>query len=448
MKKRGISPDTFTYSHMLAGFASQKECLPQFVTEAFKIYEHLKNNKNVRQDIIHTNGLLSVCMKANDMEKAWEILSKLPNVGPNAPNPTTYTVFLRGLRGMGEEAISDGKRAWNGVLSRWGKGDLIIDEYLANAYLDLLLSGESPENWREVFIAAHQIYDLPLPTKIRVARPDDSFYDRWLTPDDFTLGILLRAAEKLKDFSLAKQTWVAITKENFTIRPSPIATQLFLRCASICHAGADVVGILAGSTERLTEWNFVVAMKACVHSGGARGSMENARRVLESCENAKKIGLMVIRTYLLVALTTKDAGLIKHALLRIERHLTPKALKVITTNPHDLPRDQSETVTKFLFTLKKAVFWDRIMWGRHEEVQWVERLREVRKTLQTWDNQTEEEEAVVVADEAERLIIAKQAKSLLEAEKKKLDVVQSVEEVMAGLRKFSSKQRREFISSL
>ena len=288
---------------------------------------------------------------------------------------------------------------------------------------------------------AHDVFNLPLADSIKQERPDTSFKDNWVKPDDYTLCFLLRAAEKLKNFSLAKQAWDTLTTE-FNVRASAISTQIYLRCASTCHAGAAAAEIISSSKLRskdFTEWNFVMAMKACVTSGGPRQSIANATRVLELAEGAKKAGMLVLRNYLLVAQVTKDAAILKTALLRIECHLKPTTLQALTERKFDVPRELGDTVTKFLFTLKKSIFWDTITWGKHEEVRWMETLRAVRKTLKAWDTRTAEEEAVEAARIAE--IEARAALELEQSEAEKaakrearrLRETQGLEQIVAGL---------------
>jgi hypothetical protein len=442
MKKRGIKPDSYTYIHLLSGFASQPESKPIYVTEAFKIYEHLRaKNDSVELSRRHTNALLSVCMKANDMDRAWQILSTLPSHGPNTPDATTYTVFLRGLRGQGEESIADGKRAWAGALGRFNRRDLLIDEYLGNAYLDLLLHSPSPTSWRELFVVAHQLFDLPLPRNAPEYRPDHSFRNRWLEPDDFTLGILLKAAEKLEDIELAKQSWDTVTSK---VVPSQVALQRFLRCTSICHAGTTALEVLSSpvSHMKLTEWNYVMGLRACVDSGGAYESFENAQNILGLAEKDGNAGLMVARTFLLVALTTTDARIIKRALCQIEKFLRPASLEKWRNTTKELPRDRSETAQKFIATLKKAVFWDKIRWGRYEESRWMDKFREVKKTLRGWREIVEDDQA------EERKILQEEPVVLPEPEMPVMGTEERLQKVMADLRKFSPKQRRRFVESL
>jgi len=497
MKKRGVKPDSYTYSHLLSGFASQPDPKPVYTTEALKIYDHLCNkNEAIEPDIIHTNALLSVCLKCGDMDEAWKIISQLPDAGPGSPDVTTYTIFIRGLSRKGDESIDDGKRAWAGILSRWANGDLRIDEYLVNAYLEMLSSATSPSHWREVFVVANQMYGIQLPAAFVEQNPllplpsrKHHSDDERPIPDDFTLGILLRTAEKLKDFRMANHTWNEITTTH-RVTAGPIPVHLYLRCASICHAGAEAARMLENPPRRveLTEWNYVMGLKACVTSGGPQASYSNAHQIFTAAEKDNKVGLLVARTFLLVALTSMDAGIIKRALLRIEKFVKPSNLNSWRETSKDLPRDRAEAAKTFVGTLKKAIFWDRLYWGRYQEARWMDKFREVKKTLRAWDELSQAEELAEdgmgeyaaqgrenveifaaaepkekrskIRSEAERRdpevrlpkVTAdtrpkgKKSKIQTEAERRSPEV--RLPKVMAELRRFSQKQRQSFVNSL
>lgn len=469
MKKRAIMPDSYTYTHLLSGIASQPGPSAELVAEALKVYEHLKTkNPKVLLTSKHTNCLLNVCIKANDMDQAWQILGSLPSAGPNAPDAATYTVFMRGLRGQGDEALEDGKRAWAGALGRVNRGTLVVDEFLANAYLDLLAHGPSAGAWWQVFVVAHQVFNLSLPPNAPQHRPDTTFFGRYLKPDDYTLGILLKAAENLKDFSLAERYWSCL---NRIFTPTGISLQRFLRCASASHAGTAAIDALLGTSQRtqLTEWNYVMALKACIHSGGHHESYALALKVLSLASEDGKTGLAIVREFLLVALTSMDSGTIKRALAQTVPHISPAALERWHTRAHHLPRDHTEVARGLLRALRKAVTWDGIIWGQHEFSQWLARLRDVRATIASWGGAVAGQELVQeVAEDVQpssppsphlppRVCIPASASSVSQpprsAAEATVPVTQDVRddslpEVVAGLRRFSPLQRKSFLNSL
>jgi hypothetical protein len=516
MKKRGVNPDSYTYVILISGLASQPEYRETHLQEAMKIYAHARDkNDNVRLNTMHTNALLSVAMKAKDTDQAFKILSGLPSGGPNAPDSTTYTIFLRALRGQGKDALEDGKRVWAGVLGRFNRGDLVIDQLLANAYIEMLAHGPDKESWIEAFVAANQIFDLALPEKLK-ERPveeqkaeegkevqevkeaqegqearegkeaqegqeapevkevkeikkkekkDDTFLGRWIRFDDFTLGILLKAAENLKDISLAQHIWEKTIEGG--LYPTSIAMQRYLRCCSICHAGKAAAEFVEKYGNQLNEWNFVMATKACVTSGHARESINNASRILKVADDNNCAGLMLVRHNLLVAMTTKDYKLIKHAMVGITKHITPKAVEAWfkkMDGQRTLPRERNVIAKEFVFTLKKAVFWHDMKYARFEESQWMDRFRDAKKVVQSHTEpgrrQEEEEEEDEFEDDEDTQKIIEQAAEKQEKPKveKKVDRLQKstlpeepqegLKQVLADLRKFSDKERKDFLKSL
>ena len=470
MKKRAITPDSYTYTHLLGGIASQPNLSAELVEEALKVYEHLKTkNRKVPLTSKHTNCLLNVCIKANDMDQAWKILGSLPSTGPNAPDAATYTVFMRGLRGQGDEALEDGKRAWAGALGRVNRGTLVVDEFLANAYLDLLAHGPSAGAWWQAFVVAHQVFDLSLPPNAPQHRPDTTFLGRYLKPDDYTLGILLKAAENLKDFSLAERYWSCL---NRIFTPTAISLQRFLRCASASHAGTAAIEALLGTSQKtqLTEWNYVMALKACIHSGGHHESYANALKVLSLASEDGKVGLATVREFLLVALTSMDNGTIKRALAQTVPHISPAALERWRAGAHHLPRDHIVVARGVLRALRKAVTWNGIIWGQHEFSHWLARLRDVRATIANWGGAVAGQELVrEVAEDiqpssppprphppprvcipASGSLVSRPPRSAAEAAVPATQKVRddSLPEVVAGLRRFSPLQRKSFLDSL
>jgi hypothetical protein len=421
MKQRGMSPDSFTYMHVLKGLANAPSPTTHILSQALKIYEQLQsNNDGVIPTIVHTNNMLGVCLNVGDMERAWNILLNHPQGGGwDAPDAATFTIFLRGLRNRakalvdavdrrkgGEPDVSgfiqDGRRAWARALSRWQSGLLRIDEYLINAYLELLQISPSPSAHQEVFTVASQFYFTPSPkqqpNKFSISTstlspsddiiPSKSVFRGVLYPDEYTLGALLKSAERLGSYELAFASWQTLTAPPHCVRITPITLQLYLRCMSISRRGDAAVELIISSHLPLTEWNYVMALKSCVDSGSAKSSYSNAAAILDHAEDTypDTIGLMSLRTFLLVALDTCNEIVIKRAAMRIEKHLRPAALlhwKTLqrTESEASLSRETDNVIKKFLLTLKKAVFGNRIKWRRYQLERWTEKVRQTRAIL-------------------------------------------------------------------
>lgn len=190
MKKRGHRPDAHTYTIMLRGFANiigtpgaKVEKSVSVVKQALSVYNSMEApNSGAQPTVIHTNAILNVCGRANDMDSIWQIASKLPESGPGAPDKFTFTTILNALRssatqdytklyGMDgddtvskrklEQAVLDGRKLWEDVVARWRSGDLWIDDRVVSAMARLLLMSPSKYDWDEVFSLVQQTMRIP-----------------------------------------------------------------------------------------------------------------------------------------------------------------------------------------------------------------------------------------------------------------------------------------------
>src|ERR1051326_1292919 len=104
MKKRGQKPDSHTFTVLLRGLANHAQ-YSHSVTRALSLYHSMDApNSRVRAHIIHTNAVLKVCARANDMDALWGVASKIPEKGAGAADATTYTTILNALR---QSALAD-----------------------------------------------------------------------------------------------------------------------------------------------------------------------------------------------------------------------------------------------------------------------------------------------------------------------------------------------------
>lgn len=178
MKKRAIRPDSYTYLIILRGLGNFAH-YPGSLGRALSIYHAMNGPKaNVAPTIMHTNAILKVCARANDMDSLWDIASRLPEKGPHAANNWTFTTIINNLRmnaitqiSPGEEpeaaarrresAIVEGRRLWSLIQQRWRLGDLLVDEELVCSMGRLLLVGDRPRDWDDVLSLLHQTMDIP-----------------------------------------------------------------------------------------------------------------------------------------------------------------------------------------------------------------------------------------------------------------------------------------------
>jgi hypothetical protein len=179
MKKRAQPPDAFTYTILLRGLATHVT-YPQSLAKALSIYHSLfAPNTPVKPSIIHTNAVLKVCARANDLDSMWGIAARLPTSGKNAPDSFTFTTILNAIRQnasehMGgqvnseeqqrdrkEKAIREGRRIWDDIVGRWRKGEMSVDEDLVCAMGRLLLIGNRPRDWDDVLSLVEQTMNIP-----------------------------------------------------------------------------------------------------------------------------------------------------------------------------------------------------------------------------------------------------------------------------------------------
>lgn len=169
----------------------------------------------VSPSIIHTNAVLKVCGRANDLESMWDIASKLEERGPHAANNWTYTTLLQAIRENAkgttaggenpenaqrrEAAIVEGRRLWAIIIQRWREGDVVLDDQLVNAMGKLLLIGSRPRDWDDVLSLIQQTMNIPrLVPRLGTIEREESGFKRIRaphTPTDMKNDVSLIADE-------------------------------------------------------------------------------------------------------------------------------------------------------------------------------------------------------------------------------------------------------------
>lgn len=192
MKKRGVQPDSHTYLILLRGLSMHAH-LSQSLGKALSLYHSMSSPKSkVSPTIMHANAMLRVCSRAQDIDSMWDIVSKLPERGPHAPNAWTYTTILNTVRMHAlanppsdetadsgarrrEEAVVEGRQLWDVIIRRWRAGDVALDEELVNAMGRLLLIGARPRDWDDVLSLLQQSMNLArlIPRLGTAARAED-----------------------------------------------------------------------------------------------------------------------------------------------------------------------------------------------------------------------------------------------------------------------------------
>lgn len=180
MKKRGHKPDSYTYTTLLRGLAENHTRLGGKAAEmAVKIYNSIfLPNSIVKVSKIHTNAVLMVCARANDMDSLWSVAGRMPERGRGSADHWTYTTVLNAMRNDMSQAISvngkeneaghmdksmilrksttDARALWRDVVVKWRNADLEIDERLVSSMGRLLLLSKSRTDLLDVFALIRQ----------------------------------------------------------------------------------------------------------------------------------------------------------------------------------------------------------------------------------------------------------------------------------------------------
>ncbi|KAF2712440.1 hypothetical protein K504DRAFT_401317 [Pleomassaria siparia CBS 279.74] len=178
MKKRAQFPDSYTYTILLRGLSINAH-ESGAIAKALSVYHSMfASNSRVEPSIIHTNAMLRVCSRAQDMDALWGVAAKIPETGAASANAITYVTILNAIRqsilvevplgetedqvaARRERGLVDARRIWVDVITKWRNADLVIEEELVCAMGRLLLVGSRPRDWDDVLSLVEQTMDIP-----------------------------------------------------------------------------------------------------------------------------------------------------------------------------------------------------------------------------------------------------------------------------------------------
>ena len=298
MKKRGVSPNSHTYTILISGLALTHNAKhPTSLPRALATYRALRDRERdskggkgrAEWNLIHTNAVLKVCSRVGALEEMWQIVGELPEEGKNSADAKTYTSLLNGLRqmrgpggrpdwskaepelkdGLGdrwdpsrlditecqriEEIVDDAERMWGGLLTRYANGRLAIDEELICAMARMRLSSTRSRDWYKVFSMMEELYGIPnFHAGDNKAIPIEAGKARWSPPGapkakTATLMVLLEAAEHVH----ASPTVIKANWDHFTqaLRVNPDLENHHGYLRALCRsregqAAADLVEVM------------------------------------------------------------------------------------------------------------------------------------------------------------------------------------------------------------
>jgi hypothetical protein len=379
MKKRGHKPDAHTYTIMLRGFTANIR-KPQAVQNALGVYNSMfAPNSAVTPNIIHTNAIINVCARGKDMDALWSVAGRLPEKGPGAPDKWTFTTILNALasnaqtrasqaqtgrvsgdsgeydehaRKVFDEAVDDGRKLWVGVVGRWRKGDLMVDQPLVCAMGRLLLLGSRRSGWEDVFALVEQTMNIPRlrpggeeqktlpppaesqfePVDISLAAGDGKgggpgagvgaakvAASLYAQPGNNALSMLMQAAIMTKNVPAGKMYWDLLTDANgpYKLEPDPANLASYLRLLRISRSSKVVVDLLRSelftanqslAKEFYKRGTFVIAMSTCVRDKNNPNVFEHANRVMDVMQGRlDEMDPKVMEMYINLAVLTTPA---------------------------------------------------------------------------------------------------------------------------------------------
>ncbi|KAI9761796.1 MAG: hypothetical protein M1835_008109 [Candelina submexicana] len=349
MKKRGQIPDSYTYLLLFRGLASCAH-YPQALEKALTIYHSMSSAKSpVRPSIIHTNAVLKVCARANNMDALWGIAAKLPELGIGAPNNLTWTTILnavqksatmdsKSLKTLEEQsrrkgkAVLEGRRMWDDIVGRWRKGNLWIDEELVCAMGRLLLIGEKQEDWDDVLSLVEQTMAVPrvFPRRgdpspragsvsqvenpngehpesdgadlqsggefrmLPVQEPDSDGNKApsltYTAPGQNTLSLVLEACVKMRMKKPANDYWKIFTDPTrYHVQPDLDNFHTFMRILRFSRSSGEILELLRtdmpGAKVKPTTRTFWIAMSTCMRDKKNPNVLDSANQILDLMQN-------------------------------------------------------------------------------------------------------------------------------------------------------------------
>jgi hypothetical protein len=393
MKKRAQIPDEYTYGILLSGLARNSQ-FPNAVKRALSLYASMEApDSNIPPSILHSNAVLKVCSQARDLDSMWELAGRLPQSGPLAPDKVTWTTLLtaikdnaeqRGLEKipakLREKAVLDGRRLWEDVAFHLKKGETEIDEQLVCTMGRLLLLGNHPKDWDDVFTLVEQTTGIPrqaprlgtsrnpgshIPTlkeettsrsqdikgqlfgdvfdtvetvrgMTRVGRGGLSIFTK---PGNNMLALLIEASLKVRSKHLAFKYWELLTEPQSSYRIAPDIENFhaYLRLLRVNRSSAQAVDLVckqmpvAGVNPSRTAFNL--AMTTCNRDTNNSNSFEHGTVLFKLAASAESspvpygvaehtLDPPFVTSYLnLARRTDRDGNNIEEALRRTRPHV-------------------------------------------------------------------------------------------------------------------------------
>lgn len=354
MKKRGHKPDAHSYTIMLSGYTMNYK-KPQAVEEAMKVYDSMSRPESkLRPNITHSNAIINCLGRALNMDSLWAVAGRLPDRGLGAPDKWTYTTILQAMQRAAlrdareftdndqDEAaaerviaktISEARRLWQDIVSRWTGGDLSMDQTLVCSMGRILLLGKE-KDWRDVYSLVEQTMRIPkrkslnseehapsvqtsitssestelaLSEEALAATDEFGLVDLSNRPSPQTdgdhdtpyakigtnvLSLLVEAALRLRDLSSGKWYWSKLTdpSQKLPVVPDEDNLDTYLRLLRLSRSSKMVCDLLQNPPNEASEGNwyrrtsFIIAMSACTRDLRNPNVFTHAGKLLDLME--------------------------------------------------------------------------------------------------------------------------------------------------------------------
>ncbi|TGZ82143.1 hypothetical protein EX30DRAFT_363244 [Ascodesmis nigricans] len=348
MKKRGVEPNSFTYSHILRGIAKLSRISPKLVASARTVYESIE-----KKEMMHTNLMLVIYKKSGAIDEMWPLISKLEN---RDIDKATYSILFEALSYEEDKvhAAEDGLRAWNGIISRWQRGGLEIDDRLVSSFFFLLAHSKEASHWKEIFKIAESMF----PT-LKFDAGGTTFTGKRLPMyTEPVLIPLLKAANNLKNME-----WGDIAWNHYRGSPPTITTHhrylYILQSTRAANKALEFLETMATTGNVKPDASaFVIALRSCYIHAARPPFLNTAEKILRLAETT--LGTLsepILQTFLNLFLASKAPDDVKRGLKTIRPYLA------------ELKPKKGKEREVLVSTINQA--FDRgVIWAAYEEPQW------------------------------------------------------------------------------
>ncbi|KHJ35939.1 putative pentatricopeptide repeat protein [Erysiphe necator] len=357
MKKRANVPDAYTYTILFRG-CSKNPHSKQALGKAMAVYQSMLRDKSpVKPNIIHMNTILKLCAVSGDLDSMLYFLDGLPSSGAKAADAATFSTVLNALRHNAvsplptppsieqrkqqiQTMVLQARQIWKGILKRWRKGDMWIDEELVCSMGRILLTSDDNKHWDEILTIIEQTMGISrqLPPfvsnwqdqgdiKDQIQKKSISFHSssndqtfetdfisksdsspdfhttpqltplslsvipeasKFARPGKNSISLVLSALLQLSSKEPATRYWKIFT-EKYEIQPDLENYVSYLRVLRAFRASSESLQLLISMPPEFLEAKvFRIAISSCVRDKYNHHAFSNAGKILDLMQKSLK----------------------------------------------------------------------------------------------------------------------------------------------------------------